>query len=403
MPEVQAVTVERGTRCLLCGHVGAFAVVNRIARNATPQVSVACSRCGFVQVDPMPDAETLSAYYASGQYRREFPPLLSEAEEDAKAEQAARFIATQLSGPLLEIGCGYGRVASLLRADATEADPDMRAEAESRGVNVDGDSIEDEDRVVERVVSGGGYGGIYAMQVLEHCADPLETLREWRSWLAPGGKIHLQVPTLEAMYGGSSYWFQWPHVTSWTQRTLTFALIMSGFERVTVGIDGTVLWATAFRSESPAPTYEALAAAVSWPVDDPAALIAKHDAAVHAATPRARYENGEDVGGAVLNDFVRGGSLLTVLGPHDADIMAAEDALREEVRRLASTFDLARESVAKMAADLGELAKREGDAYEGDPWLYGYRQGKAREAAAVQSVLTALANHLVVRATGGKS
>jgi hypothetical protein len=352
--------------CRLCGHGFWGAVVNKVARNNTPQVSVSCARCAFVQVARMPTHVELYEYYSSGRYRAEFPPLMSEEQEEASASAAARFLATIGIVPgvgALEIGCGYGRVAALTGASALEADPRMAEEAAGRGVSV-----------IDRATPGA-YSFVYAMQVLEHQADPIGMLRRWRSYLSSGGRVHVQVPTLEAMYGGSGYWFQKPHLTSWTSRTLTFALIMAGFERVTVGIDGTVLWATAFRSESAAPTYEALAAAVSWPVDDPAQLIASHDAA-HAEVNRR----------GVLSRFLDGGTV------DDAE-------LRREVLRLADTFDLARESIAKMAADLGEIARVEGEAYEADAFLYGYRQGKARQSAMVQSTLTALANGLVIRAT----
>lgn len=354
--------------CLLCGSDSEGRRVNDRARGGALQLSVSCDRCGFVQVSPLPSAEALAEYYRSGRYREDFP-LSSDARARSEIAGGAAALALRElgahAGVVYEVGCGPGDVAALLRSEGlnvvgVDADPEMLRLAADRGVPVASE------------VSAGA-AAVVANQVLEHLLDPVGALRSWRDALLPGGRVHVQVPTLEAMYGGAEYFFQVPHVTNWTRRTLTLALLTAGFRVDRLGIEGTVLYATATRSEDAPLSAAALADAIidGRGVDDVLALIAAHE--------RSRTD--------MLSAFLSGAPLEP----------GAEGALREELRLAVAALSMVRESLAQLARDADSRSRAAGETGETtDPWLLGYSAGKSREGQVYSGVLGSLQNSMDV-------
>lgn len=348
--------------CVLCASPLADAtIVNTVARNEYPQTCVACPRCAFVQESPMPTADEMAAYYADGSYRREFPPLRSEAEEVDLANDAAEWLAVNLaplpSDRLLEIGCGYGRVAALLGASVLEADPAMLSEAIGRGARAH--------------VDGDVYSIVYAMQVLEHQTDPVATLREWRRYLAPHGRIHVQVPTLERMYGGASHFFQRPHVVNFTERTLRIALRLAGFDGITSGIGGQVLAATATLDEACA--YDEIESL--GPIDDVPALIAAHEQQRVDVQP-------SDVERWLASD-----------GPRPGD-----DVLRHALTHFAGLASTAIDGVARLSQAAEQRTEIGDAAWSLNPWVLGYQAGTQAADQRYQQATAQLANALRMKA-----
>ena len=382
--------------CLLCGSDQPAKVVNEIARNETPQRLVCCGRCGFVQADPMPTAEALADYYASGRYRREFPALPRrgvqpgaagyEAACDADAEVAARSIAQpgvcgiSRGDRVVEIGCGDGRVAAWFarlgaEVEAWDVDPGQRSLAAARFAR------EGLGRAQVSEPLPWAADVVVALQVLEHQPDPLATLRGWRSLLKDGGRLHVQVPTIERMYGGPRHFFQWPHVVNFTTRTLGIALIMAGFREVRVGISGQVLCASAVRAYDDGPDYDT-AASEAPPVDDVVALIARGAGDAPPKVERAA------VGSCPLCPSERG---IGMDGCPHALVEAAD------VQWLSETLDQVKHSLGTLCEGLTGESRSFGESYSPDPFLRGYAMGCSREAGAVGSALSAVANALVVR------
>lgn len=365
-------------------------VVNAIARNGYPQVSVACARCSFVQVEPMPTAEEVAAYYASGAYRREFQPLPYDGVDpgdplyaetlDRMAAQEAAFVCQSLQfvAPrrIHEVGCGEGRLSAAMaqrghNVSAWDEDPGMRAAAQSRGV-----------RTVGRIV-GDERDAVIACQVLEHMTDPIATLTEWRAMLKPGGLLHVQVPTLEAMYGGAAHFFQRPHLVQFTRRTLLLTLYRAGFRPGPMGISGSVLWCTAIAADeclSYEAAVEALGSLVAFyeqrgaiagglPQDDVPALIAAHEATRSQPSALERWLAGGD----------------------------ASPEARVEVAQLKKTAELSRDAWIALSHALQDEVTRLSEAWSPDAWTHGYYCGEVRRLKAVQTVVDAQANQIIGR------
>ena len=218
--------------CALCGGSLEHAhTVNVVARYETLQRSVACPRCALVQASPMPSEQSLSLYYRSGAYRREYPPALrpdlTPGDEGYQASLDPHFIdrrARRMADlhdlrarhdpPLTayDEGCGAGYAGQALAIAAgiavfgRDSDPAMEGEAMSRGV------------VHPR--ADRAHALAYALHVLEHATDPVAFVQALALKVTPRGVVHVEVPDVERITGPRTYWFQWPHVLNFSARTL---------------------------------------------------------------------------------------------------------------------------------------------------------------------------------------
>jgi 2-polyprenyl-3-methyl-5-hydroxy-6-metoxy-1,4-benzoquinol methylase len=98
---------------------------------------------------------------------------------------------------VLDYGCGNGaflaRAAALgHRATGVDFDPQAAAIARRHGVTVH----------LPGAMADGAFAGrfdhITAAHVLEHVADPLALLADFRRWLKPGGTVFIELPNAEA-------------------------------------------------------------------------------------------------------------------------------------------------------------------------------------------------------------
>lgn len=387
--------------CILCHtDLTAAQVVNTVARNGYPQTSVVCPRCGLCQVTPMPSAEEVTAYYASGEYRREFPPLPVgsvrpgdtgyEAALDDRASQAADWLVLhgmRRGDTVTEIGCGDGRLAAALTrrgllVDVVEADPAMLEKARSRGCSV---WLEEKPWRVDWLLS---------CQVLEHQTDPVATLRGWRRLVDyETGRLHVEVPTLERMYGGASHFFQRPHLVNFTTRTLRLALLVAGFDNVRTGLNGSVLWATAEHGQPM--TIDAALAEVG-PPDDVAALIAAHEESRKLEPRAGLYDHLPPEMREALDHFDAApyGPLLTWLASED---MAATPAIKEMAVRFAHEMMRQRVEWHTYVERLNAKAEGLGAQWSSDAFWWGYSCGQSRRALTDAMAASAILNAQMLR------
>ena len=145
----------------------------------------------------------------------------------------SRSVANQLSpsGPVLEIGCGTGEMASALGRrgfSVVGIEPDQSARRHARdrhGLSVLRNLNE----------AQPGFSGSVLWHVLEHVEEPVAFLKQVRSRLGPGGLLVVAVPNAAsidaAMYGSS--WIAWDvprHRWHFEPQTLDRALRSAGFE-----------------------------------------------------------------------------------------------------------------------------------------------------------------------------
>lgn len=129
---------------------------------------------------------------------------------------------------ILEVGCGTGHNLAMFarfgRVDASELDPCARALASKRlGAEVKEARLPDLS-MFER----NGYDLIGLLDVLEHVADDLDSLRAIHRRLKPGGALLMTVPANPWMW--SAHDAAHHHVRRYTRKQLEELFLRSGLE-----------------------------------------------------------------------------------------------------------------------------------------------------------------------------
>jgi SAM-dependent methyltransferase len=167
---------------------------------------VQCQDCGLVFTDPLPIPETISQHY-------DRPP------EDYWAEGYFEEDGTRFCGEIvrfrelwsgsaehpraLDIGAGIGLTMSTLAAagfDAYGVEPSapFRARALERGIDPTRLQLSTAE---DALFPAANFDLITFGAVLEHLQDPALALEQVLPWLAPGGLIHVEVPSSRWLVG----------------------------------------------------------------------------------------------------------------------------------------------------------------------------------------------------------
>lgn len=99
-----------------------------------------------------------------------------------------------LGGRVLELGCATGELSSLLAPLAREYHV---VEGSARNVDAARARVPDATffhSLWEDFAPDAAYSDVVAFNALEHAAEPVAVLERARSWLEPGGRVHVVVP-----------------------------------------------------------------------------------------------------------------------------------------------------------------------------------------------------------------
>ena len=196
-----------------------------------------CSACGSVAAHPAPSPETLRRAYASSYFVTDRPNLLERALEPLARREARRIVnASPAGGELLDVGCSAGTFMARLRASGWIGP--------IRGLEPDAEAARRAERLVGVPVRVGGVetlreerpglAAVVLRHVIEHVPQPLETLQDVHSLLAPGGVLYLGTPdarTLSARVFGR-YWDGYDpprHLFAFSAEGLRMLLERAGF------------------------------------------------------------------------------------------------------------------------------------------------------------------------------
>lgn len=378
--------------CYLCGHTLSDALHVHDQGRTGPLTTVACSECSLLQTSPHPTAAEVEDYYRSGQYRIEFPALPRD-ELDAELQPTGRtvrpedddyadtldrhgeYAARRLVDALglgagvrvLEVGCGDGRVAAAMRrlgvdVRAAEYDPRLAAEAVERGAVLAG--LEDD-----------GFDIAYALQVVEHFADPVGELEAMVRRVKVGGLVFVEVPTVERPYVSLSHFLQKPHVVNYSTHTLAAALRRAGLEEVHTAIDGSVLLGWGVRSANGPRAYEPHGGPLAPEVVGKLLAWERQRAATAAAERHIECFLDAEWRACVPGE----GNRATL------DFMADEF---QRWRRMGSDAGV---SLAKLCRMLEEVERPD---WHADPWMRGFYAGRIYEGQRMGTALAHINNQL---------
>jgi SAM-dependent methyltransferase len=194
------------TWCVVCGSDDPRPYKARMyALGPTRFDLVRCGQCGFVYVNPQPDAATIARLYDDSEYYSYGYNLGVETVNyfDRRDELLAIYDGTiaaleaELGGPgdLLELGSAGGFLLEAARRRGWRvrgvevSTPAVRYSRGEFGLDIFEGQIEEAD------FEPASFDVVIADNVLEHCDVPLRALRQMRDLLRPGGHVLVIVPT----------------------------------------------------------------------------------------------------------------------------------------------------------------------------------------------------------------
>jgi 2-polyprenyl-3-methyl-5-hydroxy-6-metoxy-1,4-benzoquinol methylase len=226
--------IHLASACPLCAHGRGAVVSERDGKTGDAMRVAACAGCGFVRQDPLPTAPALATYYRD-RYRVEYkgvsrPRLKHVWRAASLALEREAFLRPHVTtgARVLDVGAGGGEFVSLLvrrgyRASGIEPNRGYAEFARATyGIDVRVGMLDDFESDGER------YDGITMFHVLEHVADPVETLRALRRRLSSAGRLVLEVPNVEHLRGAPGNMFFRAHVHYFSARTLLWAARIAG-------------------------------------------------------------------------------------------------------------------------------------------------------------------------------
>ena len=141
------------------------------------------------------------------------------------------------AGPVLDIGCGQGRLVRLMLADEYDAtgidvSPEQVALARAAGL----DRVEQGDYRCLLDMRVGRLAAVTATDVLEHLtkAEVLNTFDRVARALVPGGVFVARVPNAASPFGGHIRYGDFTHESSHTARSVRQVAAAAGFAVIAV-------------------------------------------------------------------------------------------------------------------------------------------------------------------------
>jgi glycosyltransferase involved in cell wall biosynthesis/2-polyprenyl-3-methyl-5-hydroxy-6-metoxy-1,4-benzoquinol methylase len=153
-------------------------------------------RCGLLTVEPVPTEIELQDYYKEYALHE----VSAQNEDGWRARTAFEVVAEVASkvhgGRVLDAGCGRGELLAMLPGGLQKYGIDISAEAcrfaEGRGIKMVCSSICD-------ATFDCDFDLIVALDVLEHCAEPVAVIGHLSGFLSPGGYLVIQTGNADSL------------------------------------------------------------------------------------------------------------------------------------------------------------------------------------------------------------
>jgi len=212
---------------------------------------VRCAKCGLVQINPQPVAESVKSRYGDNYLAYEleneenFLTLQKLGLADAgfyglERELMERKDHSQDRPRVLDVGCATGALLAFLRergwqATGAEISPSAEYARDKRGLDIRSMSVED------CRFPAGFFDVVLASHLIEHLNNPRAFLREVGRILCPGGHFILTTPNIDGfqarIFGNRWRAAIFDHLYLFSVRTLRAMLKTEGF-----AVEGVYTW-----------------------------------------------------------------------------------------------------------------------------------------------------------------
>ncbi|PIT73918.1 class I SAM-dependent methyltransferase [Limnohabitans sp. G3-2] len=324
-----------------------------------------CSRCGFVQIEPLLEDEYYDDYLMTTTHSRQM--------QQYQARQARDFVQRfgLVGKSVKEIGCGDGSYLDHLRdagAVVSGLEPSMRFRelAVGRGYEVESGYVD-----AQRQLEGGPYDGFVTRQVLEHVPDIHGFLTGIRLNLKPGAVGLIEVPSLEkALIDRRFYDFFPDHVNYFSLRSLRLALEMNGFDVVDLHHDMLGEYNVALVTVADSPSFDRVATTVSTLGKELREIIAQYRSQGKKVAMWGAGGKGLSVMAAAgIQDL----DLLVDGDPHKQGLFTPVSHLKVEAPSILANGDFAAVVITAMAyRNEIELTLRDEYKFLGDIFVLGH-------------------------------
>ncbi|WP_188518659.1 class I SAM-dependent methyltransferase [Alsobacter metallidurans] len=245
--------IEQPVTCNLCGsapdrHQELITTpVKKPHWPGSPTCRVACCEvCGFTFLSPRLDQAGYNQYYAADYYEEmsggQLAAIVAKNEGVMRRvlDEVAPHVVFRPDMKVIDVGCGYGEMLSELRKrhGGQVVGVELSAEAARFARENYGLTVLEED-VNERISAGDRYDLVFLIATLEHVLDGAALLRTLRAMLAPGGRLVVLVPDLDAIQpivrtDNASRVFKVVHTYYFTRKTLPALAGRSGLATLSV-------------------------------------------------------------------------------------------------------------------------------------------------------------------------
>lgn len=222
------------------GRAGTLELVSDTDRHGEPLTTVVCMETGLVRNDPIPGDAELAKFYSEDyrtSYKSAAKPRTRQILRNFRrvAEHVRQFRDVLDQGQrVLDVGAGSGEFAFLMGqrgAQVIGIEPNEGYAAycrEDLGLDVRTAHL------APGLFEAGQFDLIRLNHVLEHLNDPVKYLAMIGKWLAPGGRLYVEVPNIEVYAREKSVgnMFHYGHIYTFNPWTLRTAAALAGLIEV---------------------------------------------------------------------------------------------------------------------------------------------------------------------------
>jgi SAM-dependent methyltransferase len=209
--------------CALCGATDKILNFKTAGGNFLAR----CIHCDFQFYSPRPSAKKIEAYYHEDEFYKKV--------NVTSIETVVSLLAGHHPGKLLDVGCGVGRLVSVMQKKGWDA---VGIEPSSKAVEIAKKELDltiQQTYLSETTFKPDTFDVVVLLAVLEHAFDPVELMEKAWKLLKPGGCVIFSTPNLDSLpylllENKSEFsWFIREHINQFTLRTLRYLLKKVGF------------------------------------------------------------------------------------------------------------------------------------------------------------------------------